>query len=73
MTHWDHTGGSPWLDHFLGNLTAERRGRIKYLAQHDYSGDAAGIVSRADAAYKKCTVPMPVSPSFPSLANCVLN
>ncbi len=53
MTHWDETGGSEWLDHFLGNLSADLRGRIAFLAQHDYSGDAVGIVARAEAAFAK--------------------
>ena len=42
MTHWDDTGGSPWLDQFLGNLSDVRKANIKYLAQHDYSGSATG-------------------------------
>ena len=53
MTHWDETGGSAWLDQFLGNLSADIRGRVQFLAQHDYSGDAKGIVSRAEGAYQK--------------------
>ena len=53
MTHWDETGGSPWLDQFLGNLSDARKSNIKYLAQHDYSGDADGVIARANAAYKK--------------------
>eukprot|EP00038_Savillea_parva_P027333 m.58985 g.58985 ORF g.58985 m.58985 type:complete len:481 (+) comp7856_c0_seq1:39-1481(+) len=53
MTHWGEDGGSEWLDAFLGNLTTAQRGRIAFLAQHDYSGNAASIVAKADAAYKK--------------------
>lgn len=53
MTHWGSDGGSDWLDQFFGNLSAARAKNIAYLAQHDYSGDAKGIVTRADAAYKK--------------------
>ena len=36
-----------------GNLSADRAGRIKFLAQHDYSGDADAIVARANALHKK--------------------
>jgi hypothetical protein len=53
MTHWDASGGSPWLDQFLGNLSAAQAANIKYLAQHDYSGNAAKIVAHADAAFAK--------------------
>lgn len=53
MTHWDSSGGSPWLDQFLGNLSAAMAGRIVAFAQHDYSGDAAGINVRATALQKK--------------------
>ena len=53
MTHWDSTGGSPWLDQFFGNLSAPLAKRILYLAQHDYSGGGQGIISRADAAYRR--------------------
>ena len=53
MTHWGADGGSPWLDQFFGNLSSSVARRISFLAQHDYSGDAAGIVSRAAAAYEK--------------------
>ena len=53
MTHWDATGGSPWLDQFLGNISSEQASRIEFLAQHDYSGNAKGIVGKADAALKK--------------------
>eukprot|EP00035_Acanthoeca_spectabilis_P029627 m.5893 g.5893 ORF g.5893 m.5893 type:complete len:451 (+) comp3761_c0_seq1:64-1416(+) len=53
MTHWDDSGGSPWLDQFLGNLSSDLRSRIKFLAQHDYSGGIDTIITRADAAYKK--------------------
>ena len=53
MTHWDDAGGSVWLDQFLANLSAPLAARIRYLGQHDYSGDAAGIVAKADKAYEK--------------------
>ena len=53
MTHWDASGGSAWLDEFFGNLSGSTAANIKYLAQHDYSGDAKGIVARADAAFAK--------------------
>ena len=53
MTHWSSDGGSPWLDEFFGNLSKEELGRIKYLAQHDYSGNPSGIVAKAKAAHKK--------------------
>ena len=55
MTHWDTpTGGSSWLDQFLGNLTRICPGcpaRIVALAQHDYGGNAESIVARAEAAH----------------------
>jgi hypothetical protein len=53
MTHWDETGGSPWLDQFFGNLSDTRLARIKFLGQHDYTGSATGIIARAEAAYKR--------------------
>ena len=53
MTKWDAEGGSVWLDQFLGNLSEDQRGRIRYLAQHDYSGNPSGIVAKAQAAHKK--------------------
>jgi hypothetical protein len=53
MTHWDDTGGSPWLDHFLGNLSDARKSRIKFLGQHDYSGSPTQIIAKAEAAFKK--------------------
>jgi hypothetical protein len=53
MTHWDDTGGTPWLDEFLGNLSAAERGRIAFLAQHDYSGSPASIVAKAEAAFQR--------------------
>ena len=53
MTHWDESGGSPWLDQFLGNLSTAVAGRIVAFAQHDYSGNADGIVARAAALHKK--------------------
>eukprot|EP00041_Stephanoeca_diplocostata_P025265 m.657427 g.657427 ORF g.657427 m.657427 type:complete len:475 (+) comp22713_c0_seq3:392-1816(+) len=53
MTHWDSTGGSDWLDEFFGNLSDTLARRIEFLAQHDYSGDATGIVSRAKAAQQR--------------------
>ena len=53
MTHWDENGGSPWLDQFLGNLSVPLAARIEFLAQHDYSGDAAGIVAKAGKAFAK--------------------
>ena len=53
MTHWGKDGGSPWLDQFFGNLSGARAARITFLAQHDYSGDAHGIVARANAAFQK--------------------
>jgi len=57
MTHWDSTG-SIWLDQFFGNCSKlQLQGcdpsLIKYIAFHDYSGDVEGIISRADAAFKK--------------------
>jgi len=53
MTHWDADGGSWWLDAFFGNLSDARKSNIKYIAQHDYSGNASGIIAKANAAYKK--------------------
>ena len=53
MTHWTADGGSPWLDQFFGNLTDAHIRGIKFLAQHDYSGDAKGIIAKADATYKR--------------------
>lgn len=53
MTHWTEDGGSPWLDQFFGNLTDDHIRSIKFLAQHDYSGSAKGILAKADALYKK--------------------
>jgi hypothetical protein len=53
MTHWDETGGSPWLDQFFGNLSDSRKANIKFLGQHDYSGNPTGIIAKAEAAYKK--------------------
>lgn len=50
-SHWS-VNGSDWLDQFLGNCTAIdgcEVSLIKYIAVHDYSGDAAGIVDRAQA------------------------
>jgi hypothetical protein len=53
MTHWDESGGSPWLDEFFGNLSDARAKNIQFLAQHDYSGNAKLIIAKANAAYKK--------------------
>jgi hypothetical protein len=55
MTHWDIKvgGSSHWLDQFFGNLSAPLRENIVALAQHDYSGDAQGIIDRANALYEK--------------------
>lgn len=53
MTHWDETGGTPWLDQFLGNLSSSLQSNIVAFAQHDYSGDATGIIARAEALQKK--------------------
>ena len=53
MTRWGEDGGSPWLDQFFGHLTEDHIRSIKFLAQHDYSGNAKRIIAKADAAYKK--------------------
>ena len=53
MTHWTEDGGSPWLDQFFGNLTDDHIRGIKFLAQHDYSGSAKGVLAKANALYKK--------------------
>lgn len=51
LTHWS-VNGSAWLDQFLGNCSIVPGcdvSLIKYIAVHDYSGDATGIVQRAQA------------------------
>ena len=65
LTHCD--SGWDWLDQFFGNCTAIagcEPGLIKYVAVHDYSGDAQGIIDKADAAVKRCAKrePNPQSP-----------
>eukprot|EP00040_Diaphanoeca_grandis_P040301 m.261667 g.261667 ORF g.261667 m.261667 type:complete len:313 (+) comp42776_c0_seq1:85-1023(+) len=52
MTHWSDST-HPWLDEFFGNLSDDRASRIKYLAQHDYSGSADAIIAHANATYHK--------------------
>jgi len=55
MTHWSEDG-TPWLDEFFGNCT-ELKGcdpdLIKYVAFHDYEGDAADIIKKAEGSAKK--------------------
>jgi len=53
MTHWGADGGSEWLDAFFGNLSDTRKANIKFLAQHDYDGNASALIAKANAAYKK--------------------
>ena len=64
--HWS-VNGSAWLDQFLGNCSIVPGcdvSLIKYIAVHDYSGDATGIVQRAQAfqqLYVNLAVVPPVS------------
>jgi len=60
MTHWTEDG-SPWLDQFFGNCT-EIKGcdpdKIKYVAFHDYDGDADTVMKRAEGSAKKYERPI---------------
>ena len=53
LTHWGKDGSSPWLEQFLGNLSTAMAARIVAFAQHDYSGNAQGIIDRSTALYTK--------------------
>lgn len=55
MTHWSEEG-TPWLDQFFGNCTQIKDcdpSLIKYVAFHDYSGNADDIIKKATGAAKK--------------------
>lgn len=52
----DVHGVSPWFDQFFGNCTVTpgcNSSRIDYIAFHDYTGDVAEIVSRAEGLMKR--------------------
>jgi hypothetical protein len=56
MTHWG-LNGSVWLDEFFGNCSDVVKdcdpSLVKYVAFHDYSASAGGIVAKADAAFQR--------------------
>ena len=56
MTHWT-LNGSVWLDEFFGNCSDVVKdcdpSLVKYVAFHDYSASAGGIVAKADAAFQR--------------------
>lgn len=55
MTHWSEDG-TPWLDDFFSNCTeipACDPSLIKYVAFHDYGGDADDILRKAKGSAKK--------------------
>ena len=53
---WDENGRSIWLDHFLKNCSDVVEGcdvsLIKYIAFHDYVGNATALKQRVEGAYK---------------------
>merc|ERR1712190_415099 len=54
---YDSNGISDWLDQFFGNCTHVVSecdpSTIKALAMHDYEGDAAALVKKAEGASKR--------------------
>jgi len=55
MTHWSEDG-TPWLDQFFGNCSEIKDcdpSSVKYVAFHDYGGDADTLIKKANGAAKK--------------------